>query len=153
MNRYNANVSLYVSYVSVAVVLVWGIALSSVYSAHLLLARFLGARPRFRHYAAVSAPVVTAVEVVGSNVVHIKLFDHGRYQPLMPALNSMHAPAWLYLFYLVVGALFYLVVLAVRLDAGDWAVSVFSRAATRRTARARVGLAALVFRGSDDAES
>jgi hypothetical protein len=127
MNLYTANVSWYVGYVSVAVILTWGIGLTSVYSAHLLLARLLGARPRFRHYAAVSAPVVTALEVVGSNVIHVKLHDHRTYEALLPALNAMNAPAWLYLFYLVVGAAFYFVVLACRLDGGAWHACLFAR--------------------------
>jgi hypothetical protein len=140
MNHYTANVSWYVGYVSIAVVLVWGIGLTSVYSAHLLLARLLGARPRFRHYAIVSAPVVTTLEVVGSNVIHVKLADHRAYQSLMPALNAMHAPAWLYLFYLVVGAAFYAVVLACRLDGGIWQSSVFARPRGARTLRSRTAL-------------
>jgi hypothetical protein len=127
MNLYTANVSWYLGYVSVAVILIWGIGLTSVYSAHVLLARLLGARPRFRHYAIVSAPVVTALEVVGSNVIHVKLHDHTSYAALMPALNAMNAPVWLYLFYLVIGALFYTVVLACRLDGGVWSDSVFAR--------------------------
>jgi hypothetical protein len=126
MNLYTANVSWYVGYVSVAVILIWGIGLTSVYSAHLLLARLLGGRPRFRHYAIVSAPVVTALEAVGSNVIRVKLRDHTSYQALMPALNAMNAPAWLYLFYLVIGALFYAAVLACRLDGGRWRDSVFA---------------------------
>jgi|WetSurMetagenome_2_1015567.scaffolds.fasta_scaffold23704_5 hypothetical protein len=132
MNLYTANVSWYVGYVSVAVILVWGIGLTSVYSAHLLLARLLHSRPRFRHYAAVSAPVVTALEVVGSNVIHVKLYDHLHYQSLAPMLNAMNAPAWLYVFYLVVGGGFYAIILACRLDAGLWRSSVFGRPRTVR---------------------
>jgi len=139
MNSYTANVSWYVGYVSIAVILTWGIGLTSVYSAHLLLARLLRARPRFRHYAMVGGPVVMALEVVGSNVIHVKLRDHTTYAALMPALNAMNAPAWLYVFYVVVGALFYAVILACRLDAGRWELSVFARRARATARAARVG--------------
>jgi hypothetical protein len=152
MNLYTANVSWYVGYVSVAVVLVWGIGLTSVYSAHLLLARLLGARPRFRHYAIVSAPVVTALEVVGSNVIHVKLADHNAYHSLVPALNAMNAPAWLYLFYLVVGAAFYAVVLACRLDGGVWRASVFARPRVARAPRSRAVLVLHRWWRSDDVQ-
>jgi hypothetical protein len=152
MNLYTANVSWYVGYVSIAVVLVWGIGLTSVYSAHLLLARLLGARPRFRHYAIVSGPVVTALEVVGSNVINVKLADYHAYQSLMPALNAMNAPAWLYLFYLVVGAAFYAVVLACRLDGGIWRASVFARPRVARRPRARAGFVLHRWWRSDDVQ-
>jgi hypothetical protein len=137
MNLYTGNVSWYIGYVSVAVILVWGIGLTSVYSAHLLVARLAGARPRFRHFAVVSAPVVTLLEVVGSNVIQVKLQDHDSYRALMPALNAMNAPAWLYLFYLVVGGSFYAVILACRLDAGIWRLSVFARPRVVRVPRRR----------------
>jgi hypothetical protein len=154
MNLYTTNVSWYVGYVSVAVVLTWGIGLTSVYSAHLLLARFLGTVPRFRHYAIVSAPVVTTLEVVGSNVIHVKLHDHTTYAALVPMLNAMNAPAWLYLFYLVVGAAFYAPILACRLDSGVWRDSVLA-GGKPRLRRLRVpGMAMFAgpwrFKGSQD---
>jgi hypothetical protein len=152
MNLYTAAVSWYVGYVSVAVVLTWGIGLTSVYSVHLLLARLLGARPRFRHYAIVSAPVVTILEVVGSNVIHVKLYDHATYAALVPGLNAMNAPAWLYLFYLVVGALFYAVIVACRLDGGDWRASVFARRRGDSRTRRWAALVPDVPWRSDDAQ-
>ena len=107
LNRYTPNITLYVFYVSVSVVVMWGISLMAIYSAHHGIARLLGIRPNALLYFLCSLPIIVIIEFIGTNVVQVKLHDHARYAPLMPVFNSMQAPIWLYGYYVIVQFLFY----------------------------------------------
>jgi len=137
LNLYTPNITVYVSFVSVAAILTWGVGLSSVYAAHLLLARAMRSVPRFWHFLAVGVPVLIAVEWTGSNVIRMKLYDHASYPALLPPLNAMNAPAWIYAFYLAAGVLFYPGLKAVGLSEGCWAKRVRRRGRGRGDRRTR----------------
>jgi hypothetical protein len=107
LNRYTPNITIYVSYVSLAVILTWGVGLTAIHAAHLWLARVLGRPPGLGLFTVAFVPIMIVLETVGSNVIRMKLDRYEQYQPLMPALNAMHAPAWLYGFYVVFGLVFY----------------------------------------------
>jgi hypothetical protein len=120
INRYTPNITLYVSYVSVGVILAWGTGLSMMWAAHLILSRWLRRRPGLGLYLLASLPVMTVLEFIGSNVIHMKLQNYQQYTPLMPALNSMHAPVWLFICYGAVAALFYWSLVILRISTGEW---------------------------------
>jgi hypothetical protein len=107
LNQYTPNITLYVSYVSLAVVGAWGCGLTAVYMAHLWLRTRLGLRSYLAAYAIVGIPVLVALEIVGSNLIGMKLHDYQDYVSLLPPLGAMNAPAWLYPYYCVGGLLFY----------------------------------------------
>ena len=110
LNLYTPNITLYISFVSVAAMLTWGIALTSIYLAQLWVARVLGAAPGLALYVSVGVLILTFVEFLGSNFIHMKLHNFTIYSPLMPQLNAMHAPAWLYGYYVIMAVVFYFVV-------------------------------------------
>ncbi len=107
LNRYTPNIRIYFSYVSLAAVLTWGAGLLSIYAAHLLAARLLKRPPTLWLYCLVGVPILIVLEMTGSNAISMKLYNYQSYTPLMPAVNAMHAPAWLYGYYVVVALAFY----------------------------------------------
>jgi hypothetical protein len=127
LNLYTPNITLYISYVSVAVILTWGAGLTSMYAAQNWLARVLGIDPGVGTYTLAGLPILVILEVIGSNVIRMKLHDYGAYEPLMPTLNAMHAPEWLYVYYILVTVLFYGMLKGLRIHSEDWSRSVFRR--------------------------
>jgi hypothetical protein len=120
INLYTPNISFYVFYVSGAVIISWGIGLESIYGLHLWLSRIFKCRPGLVPYVVSTVPAILVLEVIGSNVIRMKLHDHTNYRPLAPALNAMHAPAWLYGYYLLVAIAFYFVLRGLRIHTPDW---------------------------------
>jgi hypothetical protein len=115
LNRYTPNITIYISYVSLAVVITWGAGLTSVYSVHLWLARVCRKPPHFGFYALCGIPILIFLEWVGSNFIRMKLYGYTRFASLMPYLNAMHAPAWLYAYYIAVAILFFYMLKFLRL--------------------------------------
>jgi hypothetical protein len=109
LNRYTPNITLYISYVSISVVAAWGGGLTSVWAIHSRLTNFLGKPPGLGTYALCGIPTLVLLEVIGSNLIRMKLHDYTQYAALMPYLHSMNAPKWLYAYYIAVGIIcFYL---------------------------------------------
>ncbi len=107
INHYTPNIALYISYVSFAVIITWGIGLTSLYAAHLWVADKLRIAPGAALYFFCSFPIVIILEITGSNFVHMKLHDFQTYAPLLPQFNAMHAPPWLYGYYLLIALFFF----------------------------------------------
>jgi hypothetical protein len=120
INLYTPNISLYVTYVSVAVILAWGMALVAIYAVHLWLCRIFRMRPGLAVFLFSALPVILIVEYIGSNIIVMKLHDYTRFKPLMPHLNSMHAPPWLYGYYLLCACAFYFMLKRLRIHTEDW---------------------------------
>lgn len=120
INRYTPNISLYVSYVSVAVIFAWGTGLSCIWMVHLWACRTFRLRPGMFAHLLSGIPVILVLEAIGSNIVVMKLHNYTQYDSLMPLLNAMHAPAWLYGFYLVVSLAFYFFLKALALNRERW---------------------------------
>ena len=119
LNRYTSNISLYISYVSVAVIITWGIGLTSFHAAHLWAARLAGVTPGLTLYFLCGVPIIAITEIIGSNVLSMKLHNYPAYSPLMPQFNAMHAPAWLYAYYGFIAWIFFYLLKALRIGAGD----------------------------------
>lgn len=117
INSYTSNIGLYVGYVSLAVIVTWGIGLSAIYALHIVVARAIGRRLGLGLYFACTVPLIIVIETVGSNIVRMKLHNYREYNSLMPALNAMHAPAWLYAYYGLIAVIFYWVVGLVKMHA------------------------------------
>lgn len=120
INLYTSNVSLYVAYVSVGIIFAWGIGLTSMWSLHIAFCRITRWRPNAILYVLTGVPAMMILEFIGSNILVMRLHDHHRYQPLMPVLNSMRAPAWLFGYYALIGLVFYAILTALRMNTGDW---------------------------------
>lgn len=109
LNLYTPNITIYVSYVSVAVVVAWGAGLTSAYAAHVWLARVRGKSPDLGMFVLSGLPVLLTLEYTGSNIIGMKLQAYTRYRPLLPFLNAMRAPWWLYAYYVTVAFIFFCV--------------------------------------------
>lgn len=120
MNRYTPNITLYVGYVSIAVMLAWGMGLVGVWAVHCWLARLFGWRHGLPLYLFSGVPVVLIVETIGSNVIAMKLNNYQQYASLAPALNAMHAPVWLYAYYVAAAILFYLALRWAGMHTENW---------------------------------
>jgi hypothetical protein len=107
LNLYTPNIKLYLFHVSFYVIVTWGIGLMTVYSVHLWVSRVFGIRSTATLFFLCTLPIIIVIEFIGSNVIHVKLHNYQDYPPLMPVSNSMHAPVWLYGYYLIVQFLFY----------------------------------------------
>lgn len=107
LNLYTPNVRLYLFHVSLYVIITWGIGLMSVYAAHLWAARRFRMRSNAILFFLCTIPITLVIEFIGSNVIRVKLHNYQDYLPLMPISNSMHAPVWLYGYYIIVQFLFY----------------------------------------------
>jgi hypothetical protein len=120
LNRYTPNITVYVSYVSLAVIVTWGAGLTSIYAAHIWLARICVRRPGFGFFTVCGLPILVILEFVGSNIIRMKLHGYKRFTPLMPSLNSMHAPPWLYAYYIAVAVVFFFVLKRTGIYASGW---------------------------------
>jgi hypothetical protein len=80
------------------------------------------------------------LEYIGTNVLVMRLHDFHRYQPLMPSVDSMRAPFWLYEYYILVGVLFYLILTVLRINTGDWGRARISKWGGLDQGRSRSGL-------------
>ncbi len=107
LNLYTPNITLYVSYVSVAVIMTWGAGLTSIWAIHAWLRRMRGIPAGLGAYTVCGIPVLIALEFIGSNIIGMKLHDYGQYTALMPYINAMHAPKWLYAYYVASALIFF----------------------------------------------
>ena len=107
LNFYTGNITLYIGYVSIAVILTWGIGLTSIYAVHVWAAERLRTASHPGIFFCSALPLIVVIEFIGSNVIRMKLHNYREYASLMPQLNSMHAPAWLYAYYGGVAIAFY----------------------------------------------
>ena len=108
LNAYTTNVHMYLKGVSLAVILTWGIGLSAIYSVHMNLVLRFQLRPNLILHTLVSIALIILIEFMGSNLLQMKLHNYTvKYQSIFPALNSMHAPLWLYAYYYLVSVVFY----------------------------------------------
>lgn len=125
LNLYTSNITLYVSYISVAVVVTWGAGLTAIWAIHTWLLRILRKPPGLGLHALCGLPILIILEATGSNILRMKLHDHRQYAALMPFLHAMHAPAWLYIYYIVVALLFFYLSKALGFYCGNWASNRF----------------------------
>jgi hypothetical protein len=107
LNLYTPNITLYVSYVSVAVIMAWGAGLTSIWAIHSWLRRMRGIPAGLGAYTLCGIPVLIALEFAGSNIIKMKLHDYRQYAALMPYINAMHAPKWLYAYYVASALVFF----------------------------------------------
>jgi hypothetical protein len=128
LNMYTPNVTLFVSYVSLAMIIAWGAALTSIWAVHTWAAGAFRISPGLGSFAACGIPILIVLEVIGSNILRMKLHNYGQYASLMPFLNAMHAPRWLFGYYIGVGVVFFYILKALGLYGRDW-----SRGFLRRT--------------------
>jgi hypothetical protein len=120
LNLYTPNITLYVAYVSVAVVIAWGAGLTSIWAAHNWLARILRKSPGLGLHALCGIPILILLEATGSNIIRMKLHNYGQYAALMPQLNAMNAPKWLYVYYITVALIFFYSSRALGAYGKDW---------------------------------
>jgi hypothetical protein len=140
MNLYTSNVSLYLSYVSAGIILAWGVGLTSMWALHIALCRVTGRSPNAAMFILSGFPAMWILEYIGTNVLVMRLHDFHRYQPLMPSVDSMRAPFWLYEYYILVGVLFYLILTVLRINTGDWGRARISKWGGLDQGRSRSGL-------------
>jgi hypothetical protein len=114
LNHYTPNITLYVSFVSIAVIITWGIGLASAYLANVWMAKLFRIPESVGLYCLCAVVILIMIEAAGSNIILMKLHNYSQYVSLMPALNSMHAPKWMYAYYSSVGVLFYFIAKALR---------------------------------------
>jgi hypothetical protein len=107
LNHYTGNITLYFLGISVAIILGWGIGLTACQASFSWLVKITAWRPSIWLFMLVCMPIIVVVETIGSNVLRMKLENYEQYAPLMPMLNAMHAPPWLYLYYLSFALIFY----------------------------------------------
>jgi hypothetical protein len=107
LNLYTPNITLYVFYVSAAVIMAWGAGLTAIWAIHAWLMRMHGIPASLGAYTVCGIPVLIALEFTGSNIIRMKLHDYRQYTALMPYLNAMHAPKWLYAYYVAFALIFF----------------------------------------------
>jgi hypothetical protein len=107
LNLYTPNITLYVSYVSVAVIMAWGAGLTAIWAVHTWLVRMRGIPPGLGTYTLCGLPILIALELTGSNIIRMKLHDYRQYAALMPYFNAMNAPKWLYAYYITSAVIFF----------------------------------------------
>jgi hypothetical protein len=125
LNLYTPNITLYVSYVSIAVIAAWGAGLTSIWAVHTWLAKILNRPPGFATYAMCGMPILIFLEFLGSNFLKMKLHNYRQYAALMPWLNSMNAPAWIFAYYIVIAIGFFFVLRALGIYDRNWGDSTF----------------------------
>jgi hypothetical protein len=127
LNRYTPNISLYVWYVSAAVIFAWGTGLSTIWAFHMWLCRVFRFKPNLLAHIFACIPVILVLEAIGSNLIEMKLHDYRRFQSLAPFMNAMHAPVWLYLYYLFISVAFHYMLERLRMNSFEWMQQVTAR--------------------------
>jgi hypothetical protein len=127
LNRYTPNISLYVWYVSAAVIFAWGTGLSTIWAFHMWLCRVFRFKPNLLAHMFACIPVILVLEAIGSNLIGMKLHDYTRFQSLAPFMNAMHAPAWLYGYYLFISVAFHYLLEGLRMNSFEWLPRVLAR--------------------------
>jgi hypothetical protein len=117
LNRYTPNITLYVSYVSIAVTIAWGTGFLLLWAVHSWLAEHYKKTAGLGIYCLCGIPMLVGLEIIGSNVIKMKLHNYQQYVALMPSLNTMHAPKWLYGYYIITGIIIFFVAKALGLYA------------------------------------
>jgi hypothetical protein len=131
LNLYTPNITVYLWHVSLAVIVTWGAGLTSLYAVDTWLARVRGKAPGLCTLLLCGLPILVMLEFVGSHIVRMKLHDYRQYSSLMPALNCMHAPPWLYAYITGSALVFFYSLKALAIYGTDWSWrSVLSRPLT-----------------------
>jgi hypothetical protein len=102
LNRYTPNITLYIFYVSYAVIIAWGTSLSFIWALHSYLVERFKISSGLATYTLCGFPILILLEIIGSNVLKMKLHNYHQYAAILPSLNTMHAPKWLFVFYILV---------------------------------------------------
>lgn len=119
LNRYTPNITLYIYYVSLAVTVAWGTGFCFLWAVHSWLAERFKISAGLGIYCLCGIPMLIGLEIIGSNVIKMKLHNYHQYAALMPSLNTMHAPKWLYAYYIATGIIMFFVAKALGLYAVD----------------------------------
>jgi hypothetical protein len=119
LNRYTPNITLYIAYVSLAVTVAWGTGFSFLWAVHSWLAERFKISIGLGTYCICGIPMLVGLEIIGSNVIKMKLHNYHQYAALMPSLNTMHAPKWLYAYYIVTGIIMFFIAKALGLYAAN----------------------------------
>jgi hypothetical protein len=120
MNRYTPNITIYIFYVSAAVIVTWGTGLTFLWALHAWLTERLHISPGVGIYSICGLPGLILLEIIGSNIIKMKLHNYSQYDALLPYLNTMHAPKWLYAYYIVFAITFFYISKALGLYASHW---------------------------------
>jgi hypothetical protein len=120
LNRYTPNITIYIFYVSAAVIITWGAGLTFLWALHAWVTERFRLSPGIGTYCLCGMPVLILLEIIGSNVIKMKLHNYRQYVALMPYLNTMHAPKWLYAYYIVFAITLFYCSKALGLYADHW---------------------------------
>jgi hypothetical protein len=126
MNRYTPNITLYISYVSVAVIVAWGTGFCFLWAVHSWLSERFKISTGLGIYCICGIPMLIGLEIIGSNVIKMKLHNYHQYAALIPSLHTMNAPIWLYVYYIVTAIIMFCIAKALGLYAADWKGRMFS---------------------------
>jgi hypothetical protein len=124
MNRYTPNITIYISYVSLAVIVAWGTGFSLLWAFHSWLDERFKISAGLGTYCVCGIPMLIGLEIIGSNVIKMKLYNFHQYAALIPSLHTMNAPIWLYIYYIVTAIVMFYIAKALGLYAADWKGSV-----------------------------
>jgi hypothetical protein len=119
LNRYTPNITIYIFYVSLAVVVAWGTGFLFLWAVHSLLAERFKISAGLGLYCLCGIPMLIGLEIIGSNVIKMKLHNYHQYAALIPSLNTMHAPKWLYAYYIVTAIIMFYIAKASGLYGAD----------------------------------
>jgi hypothetical protein len=120
LNRYTPNITIFIFYVSAAVIVTWGTGLTFLWAFHAWLTERFQLSIGLGTYCLCGIPVLILLEIIGSNVIKMKLHNYRQYVALMPYLNTMHAPKWLYAYYIVFAITLFYCSKALGLYADRW---------------------------------
>jgi hypothetical protein len=125
LNRYTPNITLYISYVSLAVIIAWGTGFCFLWAVHSWLAERLKTSAGLGIYCMCGIPMLVGLEIIGSNVIKMKLYNYHQYAALIPFLHTMNAPIWLYAYYIVTAIVMFYIAKALGLYANGWKGRIF----------------------------
>jgi len=125
LNRYTPNITLYLSYVSLAVVVAWGTGFSFLWAVHTWLVDRFKISAGLGVYCLCGIPMLIVLEIIGSNVIKMKLYNYHQYAALIPSLHTMNAPIWLYAYYVVTAIIMFYIAKALGLYSADWKGRIF----------------------------
>jgi hypothetical protein len=120
INRYTPNITIYISYVSLAVIIAWGTGFSLLWAFHSWLAERFKICSGLGTYCICGIPMLIGLEVIGSNVIKMKLYNYHQYSALIPSLRTMNAPIWLYVYYIGASIVMFYIAKALGLYVADW---------------------------------